>query len=244
MKKPNGKQIKLIISIISVGIFIFSYFTIYDGYVSKTKDAYNEIEVTKKKIREREEMLIKEEEILASLEEVNKQKQDIIDLYPVYIAKEDNFMFVEKLQKNTKINITSVNVSDNTGFYNTILPAVEDDIYMMYNKNAGEGNKTMTGLVNTISLSFLTTYEGIKGFSEYIRTYPEPTVIDKMSISYDSSTGALAGNLVLKRFSLIGTGKEYVSTYIDGFDIGTDNIFGTVEMPSQNKDVSSEVEGD
>ena len=259
MKKQKGKQIKLIISLISVGIFVYSYFVVYEKYAAKTVDAYNEIDIIQKQMKERAEMLIKEEEVLASLEEINRQKQEIMDTYPVYIAKEDNFMFVEKLQKNTKINIMSVDVSDNTSFYETILPAVDDetDDDKQENKDSKKDAKndtnkdtkkdakkaTMNGLVNAISMTFLTNYDGIKELSEYIRNYPEPTVIDRLSISYDSSTGALAGNLVLKRFSLTGTGKEYEGTHIEGIDIGTDNIFGTNDILTQDKDENSEPEG-
>lgn len=250
MKMQRGKQIKFIISLISVGIFVYSYFIVYEKYTSKTTEAYNEIKIVQQKIREREEMLIQEEEIQSSLEEVNRKKHEIIDNYPVHIAKEDNFMFVEKLQNNVKINIMSLDVSDNTDFYTTILPLVEVDITENQEEEVRSDNKrdsdaettTMTGLVNTISMSFLTSYEGLKDLSEYIRKYPEPTVIDRVSISYDSSTGALAGNLTLKRFALTGTGKEYNGTHIDGIDIGTDNIFGTDGIQIQNNE-QSEQEG-
>lgn len=243
-QKEKGKKIKFIISLISVGIFVYSYFIVYDKYENRTADAYKEIEIIRRQIEAREEMLIQEEEVLNSLEEVKEQKQAIIDNYPVHIAKEDNFMFIEKLQKNLKINIMSLNVSDNMSFYKTILPAVLEDIEEdMEDGEEDDGRQdtiteesTMNGVVNTISMNFLTNYDGLKELSEYIRNYPEPTVIDNVSISYDSSTGALAGNLVLKRFALNGNGKEYTGTYIDGIDIGTDNIFGTVQEQIENND--------
>lgn len=237
MKKQKGKQIKFIISLISVGIFVYSYFVVYERYADRTTDAYNEIEIIRRQMRDREEMLIQEEEFMISLKEVEEHKQEIIDSYPVHIAKEDNFMFVEKLQENLKINIMSLDVSDNTSFYKTILPAVEDDVKHDENQEDTDTEvTTMNGVVNTISMSFLTSYEGLKELSEYIKNYPEPTVIDNVSISYDSSTGALAGNLILKRFALTGSGKEYKGTYIDGIDIGTDNIFGTGQKQIENND--------
>lgn len=225
-KKKKGKQIKLIISLISVGIFAYSYFVIYNEYIIKTSEAYNEVELYKKKMLEREEMLAQEEEIQISLEEVNQKKQDIMNSYPVYIAKEDNFMFIKEMQDNLKIDLSSINVSDNTSFYKTIIPAIaneEDNEDSISSKE----DANMTAELNTISLNFLTSYKGFKELSEYIRDYPEPTVIDNVSVSYDSSTGALAGSLTLKRFALTGTGKEYKVKPIDNIEIGTDNIFGT-----------------
>lgn len=237
-KQKRGKKIKYIVSLISVGIFIYSYFILYANYTIKTEETYKEIDKVKLEIMEREIMLEQEEEVLISLDEVNAKKQEIIDEYPVYIAKEDNFMFVERMEGKLDISISALNISDNSGFYSTILPAINTDAETqeIVDIMAGEdGNKdektdeipTMNGVVNTIGMNFLTSYEGLKDLSEYIRNYPEPTVIDNVSVSYDSSTGALAGSLTLKRYALSGSGKEYKSTAIEGINIGTDNIFGT-----------------
>lgn len=224
-KRKKGMIIKYIVSLISVGVFVYSYFVIYANYTSKTTDTYKEIDKVKLQIMERELMLQKEEEIQVLLDEVNSQKQEIIDKYPVYIAKEDNFMFVEKMEKALDIKVSALNISDNTVFYNTILPEVITQ--MDQEEPLDIQPSSMNGLVNTIGMNFITTYDGFKEISEYVRRYPEPTAIDNVSVSYDSSTGALAGNLTLKRFALTGTGKEYESAVIEGIDIGTDNLFGT-----------------
>lgn len=242
-KQKKGRLIKYIVSLISVGIFMYSYFVFYANYTVKTTNAYKDIDKVKLMIMERELMLQKEEDITVLLNEVNDKKQEIIDSYPVYIAKEDNFMFVEKMENTLDIKVSALNISDNICFYNTILPEVSPD-RDSENINDGSSNEVndedncdedksstessnMKGIVNTIGMNFITTYDGLKKLSEYIRKHPEPTVIDNVSISYDSSTGALAGNLTLKRFALTGTGKEYKSAVIEGIDIGTDNIFGT-----------------
>ena len=238
MKKTKGKYIKFIVTLISVGIFVYSYLVVCTGYMNKTTEAYKEVEQIKLLIREREIKLEQEEDILQEVDKINKQKQDIIDQYPVHIAKEDNFMFVEKMQEALKIELSSLNVSDNTGFYNTILPAVvtEEDS----EDDANDKMETMNGVVNTINMNFLTDYEGFKELSEYVRNYPEPTVIDNVAVSYDSSTGALAGNLTLKRFALNGTGKEYKGTPIDDINIGIDNLFGTGSPEKSNSDIDNE----
>ncbi len=245
MKKIKGKHIKFIISLISVGVFVYSYFVIYNSYVDRTSDAYQEVESIKVKMLEREKNLAQEEEIQVALEEVNTQKNEILDSYPVYIAKEDNFMFTERLLDNLHISISSLNISDNKEFYKTILPAVSSNLDkenteastdIVDEDKSAEVSEiiTMNGIVNTISMNFLTSYKGFKELSEYIKNYPEPTVIDNVSVSYDSSTGALAGNLTIKRFALTGTGKEYKSIHIDGINIGTDNLFGTNGVSGQD----------
>ena len=248
MKKEKGKKIKLIISLISVGIFIYSYFVVYDNYTLKTSEAYEQVEQLKHQMIEREKKLAEEERVMESIAELEGQKQEIIDSYPVYIAKEDNFMFVEKLDKDLDMSISSLSVSENKSFYKTIIPAIEDRPDTEKQEEAAKTDKkkgsateipTMNGFMNSISMGFLTTYEGIKELSEYIRNNPESTAMDNISISFDSSTGALAGNLTLKRFFLTGTRKEYKTTTIEGINIGTDNIFGTGRVNEQdNADIN------
>jgi hypothetical protein len=76
-------------------------------------------------------------------------------------------------------------------------------------------------------MNFQATYKEFKKLMDYIATYPDKTVIDSVSVSYDNTTGNLSGSMVLKRFALTGTGKVYNIPMIDNISIGTDNIFGT-----------------
>ncbi len=260
-KKMTGKQIKLILNIFSLSIFIFSYFYLYDHYVEKTEKAKKDIEAVKLEIQVREKKLSEEDSVRARIDEVNTQKQAIIDSFPSSIQDEDNFMFIEQMEKALNITTSSVTTSENTVFYNTIIPitgaeagtevATADTSAVAATPTEGpettenasqdgstapqtSGNNdtetaaanTMTATVNSLSMSFITDYNGLKDIADYISNYPDHTIIDSISVSADSATGVLAGNLVLKRFALSGTKKEYVEPEIDGIDIGTDNIFG------------------
>jgi len=280
-KKITGKQIKLIINLISIAIFAFSYFYVYTGYITKTEAANQEIDRVQKSMDNREKEISEEDTVLPILEDTNTQINDIIGGYPVKIAKEDNFMFIEEMEKALYISFSSIAVNDSTEVHQTILPIRNEDgtevIQAVTNTNdevpvaqaegvtdkdnnaattdnleesilsedtATEGVaqvtevpevakvETMTGMQTIVSMNFSTTYNNFKKLVEYIKNYPDKTVIDSASVSYDSSTGNLTGSLVIKRFSLTGTGKVYVEPYIDDINIGTDNIFGTNPEPT------------
>ena len=250
--KINGKQIKLIINIISLGIFMFSYFYLYENYVDKTERNYLEVEKTKAAILDREKKLQEEESVKEQIVEVNAEKQKIIDSFPVYIGDEDNFMFVEQMEEALNVKTSSVTPSDNVEFFKTILPAKgedtevtktagttatsgteensntssEDTVTQDQNNTNTDQQAVMTATVSTLGMSFITDYKGFKDMMNYIGKYPDHTIIDSVSVSADNMTGVLAGNLVLKRFALTGTGKEYQAPTFDDIDIGMDNIFG------------------
>ncbi len=236
--KANGKSkkhIKIIINLISLGIFCISYFYVYDIYVKKTDKAYEEARLAAAEIKDREKKLLEEDEVKQLVPEVVEKKDDIIKSFPVYIAAEDNYMFVEKLEEALDITTSSVSMSESEEFYETIIPAVAAGTESAAPTSAGNGKTggtkdepaVMTAYFSTLSFNFVTSYDGFKELAEYIRDYPEHTAIDSVTISRDNMTGALSGSLTLKRYFLSGTGREYETPVIEGIDIGTDNIFGT-----------------
>ena len=287
-KKITGQQVKFIINMISIAIFVVAYFYVYTGYMKKTEAAYNEINSTKQSIEELKTQLSEEDVVRQDMAEVNNQMQTIIDSFPVDIAKEDNLLFIEQMQKVLDINFTSINVTDSTPVYETILPIRNEDgtevvqavtdatttdstasnptldsINSEDNTSATTDNQTasleetegnitedttnsdttagqtvtdtatatqlqvMQGTQSSITMNFQATYKEFKKLVDYIANYPDKTVIDSVSVSYDNTTGNLTGSLVLKRFALTGTGKVYEIPMIEDISIGTDNIFGT-----------------
>ncbi|MDF2487144.1 MAG: hypothetical protein K0R46_3312 [Herbinix sp.] len=264
--KLTGKQINILINLLFVALFAFSYFYIYTGFENKTIAAQEEIKTKKQEIRDQERMLSEEVTLQQNLEQVNSQLQEIIDEYPVNIAKEDNFMFIEQMEKALDIDISSLDVKDGSLLYQTILPIRNEDGTEIFQATTDADTvnetepsvtditdaapledlsiadtaaedvqneveeptiQTMIGMQTLVSMNFVSTYEGFKRLVDYIKNYPDKTVIDNVVVSYDSSTGNLAGSLVLKRFALTGTGKAYQPPYIEDISIGTKNIFGT-----------------
>jgi hypothetical protein len=303
--KITGQQLKFIINMISITIFAVAYLYVYTGYMKKTEAAYNEIDSTKQSIEELNTQLSEEETVLQEMEEVNNQMQTIIDSFPVDIAKEDNLLFIEQMQKVLNIKFTSINVTDSTPVYETILPIRNEDgteVDQMI-RNATSNNiaastnttlasinsedntstntdkqtasleetdgtiaegtensnttvgqtgtniatetttatqlQVMQGTQSSITMNFGATYKEFKKLVDYIANYPDKTVIDSVSVSYDNTTGNLTGSLVLKRFALTGTGKVYQIPMIEDINIGTDNIFGT---DTDKKDDESSVD--
>ncbi len=237
MKKISDGQKRFIICAIGIGIFAISYVYLYMRFQELTSVVNSDTNILKQQISERQDQIEKKDKTEQEIIELKQQKADLINQYPVYLAKEDNFMFVEKLQDNLKVKITSISPSDSTVFYETQIPVVqtEGQAETEYDPSLAISSEYMTGLQSTISLSFQTTYGGLKKLVNYMNTYPEKTVINDISVSYDNTTGNLSGSLNISRYSLTGTGKIYEPPYISDISIGTDNIFGTIDLLPKNK---------
>lgn len=246
--KLTGRQIKLIINFISLAIFAFSYFYVYSEYVKKTEAAHQSADTLQLAKIEHEKKLAEEETVQKETAEVKEQIEKFLTSYPVYIAKEDNFIFIEKLQKDLNLQFISMNVGDSVAVVDTELPArsearVDENEKPATEKEALEESETMKGMATNINLSFITTMNGFKEFVDYINAYPKKTAIESAAVGYDSSTGNLSCNVVLKRYYLTGTGKTYEPPYINDISIGTDNIFGTTPETNQTTTEGQNTEG-
>lgn len=55
--------------------------------------------------------------------------------------------------------------------------------------------------------------------------------IQSITAAFDSTTGNLTGTITIDLFMVSGEGREAELFDIYGIDLGTDNIFGTFELP-------------
>lgn len=92
----------------------------------------------------------------------------------------------------------------------------------------------ITGYQTSVVLSYQATYEGLKKCIDYINDYKERMNISALTASFDSTTGNLTGTVTVTMYALYGAGKRYTPPQISGVKLGTDNIFGTFELPLNN----------
>lgn len=77
-------------------------------------------------------------------------------------------------------------------------------------------------------MTFDTTYDGLKQIILNIVNHEDFKNITEISVSYDSSTGRLSGDMTIDYYYLEGTDKEYVIPSPGLINHGTDNVFGDV----------------
>ena len=78
------------------------------------------------------------------------------------------------------------------------------------------------------------TYEGLKRGIKNICVQPNRMSIEKVTVAFDETTGLLAGSTVVNMYCVPGQeGKEYVEPDFSSVLLGTDNIFGTVKIYSE-----------
>ena len=90
------------------------------------------------------------------------------------------------------------------------------------------GSITLRNAVMT--LNFQTSYSGMKNLLQYFAASADRSSISQINLAYDTTTGLLNGSATVNRYSLTGTNRQYTPPAFPVNEIGTSNIFGTVEL--------------
>ena len=220
-KRLSGMSVKYIINMLSLLIFIVSYQYIYRDYVKKTENTYAQIGLLKQKIINIEERIAAKDETIIKTEEITADNLKVIERYPANIFKVDNLLFVDQMEKALKMELRLIDSTNAAIFYDTGLPAKSST------DEKTSGN--ITGLEAKLTLNYETDYKGLKRMIDYILKYPQHTTIESLTVNRDDTIGSLTGSIVLRRYALAGTGKEYIKPVVDGIKLGTGNIFGQYE---------------
>lgn len=207
-KKLAAKQVKLIINIISLLIFLVSYFYVFNGLENKTVAANKKIDTINSDMIVHKQKLKEEVTISKKMEKIKKEKAGIIDSFPVQIAKEDNFIFVTNLEDALHIHFSSIDMTDSVPVYQTILPARSNtkDAKASTATDTASSGSTQTGNTDTSNnmqtgntAASNNTQTGNTTVSDNTQTANNTASGNKTTSSADNSTvsqGDSSGNAV------------------------------------------------
>lgn len=213
IKKQTNIVLLLIVAlIIFIGYrFGFTYFNDKAEELKKQNEQYQE-EVTSLQLMNSKAAMYQTS--------INESKEHIADIFNQYgpgVTPEKSSMFVIGLENSANIAVSNISFGEpSVMFYGTDIP--------------GAMGLPVVATNTLMSLSYKTTYEGLKKCIKYITEYPERMNIQSLNVSYDAETGNLSGNLVLRQYAVVSELKPYVEPDINEMKIGKENIFGTSEI--------------
>lgn len=89
-------------------------------------------------------------------------------------------------------------------------------------------------------ITYLVTYSGFKSAINTICSSTDRRTIESVTATYDINTGLIAATQNINMYYMTGTDKAYEAPSIPFIPQGTDNIFGTVDLPRSNEDTEAE----
>lgn len=143
-KKLSVSQKRLLLCLVIVIIFMSAYQFIYTKYENMAENYIAQTQLANQQIAQSKTDLAQEDTLTKETKEVTSKIDDIITAFPVKLTKEDNLVFIQNLEKALGIDIPSVDVSDPSEFYKTILPIRNETGFDMIVLPAASSDTTVT----------------------------------------------------------------------------------------------------
>lgn len=215
MKKS---EIQLLLIVIGILVAVASWQLVYNNYQEKTEAVEAENETLSARLDQLEMLNAKQNEYIADTERMKEESDAIINRFPPGFRNEDIIMYLYNMEL----------IDDNEVAISTISMAAENEIPYSGVLNVDtytledDGIKMFT---NTNTLTFTTTYNGLKNVISYIYGISTRKSVASVSVSA-TDDGFLQGSIAMNFYCLTGTEFPYVETNILGVPTGTSNFFG------------------
>ncbi len=256
--KVKKSEIQLLIGAIGVLLAVCTYFFVYAKFNEKSEALETENAALQGRVATLEILDQKKADYAKSTEDMKQYIISFENRFPAGILPEDSIMNILHLEEATNTKVASLGfgadtevpyVAAQTAAADTTAtdPATADatataataDTATASGPVTTEGTQYADTRLYEVPLSFSIecTYNDFKGLVRYIYNLQDRENIRGVSLSYNTETGELSGNMTMSTYYLQGTDKVYSEPMIPGMEMGVDTIFGNL-----GENVSGETE--
>lgn len=144
----------------------------------------------------------------------------VLEQFPAEITEETAIVYAGILEEETDTYIPNISIG-NSNF-----------IYTLGQESDGGTGSGISLYKTPVVYTFTCSYDDMKKMVRIIQEDEEQRNVEEITLSYESGTGMLVGNMTVNMFAVTGTGKAYETPGVPSMLLGTDNIFGTVTSQS------------
>ncbi len=216
----SKRDVKLLFILFGLLIFVGVYVGVYNKFDSQTVQLQADIADLQLRVEQLqgyyENLDFYEEGIVNSKKEIQKK----LDEYPNDVRAEDGIMYADRLEKEVGITISSAMFSE---------PETVMELRgILENETGGYQVTNFNALYMAVDYTCTLNYQQLKNMIYYVNHTKNLTKLNTVNISYDATTGELAGNVAVDKYFIRGADENYYPTEVPSMQMGTKNIFGTV----------------
>ncbi len=254
INKLSQKEKNLIFLLSIMIILIVSYRFGFVSLNDKADALYKENIELNTKLADLQQKAANKKIYIEETKQMTKEVDTMLAHLGSSISQEKSTMYITELEEYAKMNVSAITFGDITEVYssnkatNSEEGNSETDATANENEstdNVTEENGTQAeqsedvteeqakykGYKSNITINYQTNYAGLKSAIDYINQYKEKMRIQSLTAAFDNTTGNLTGTISIDIFALLGEGRMIEPVDVYGVSIGTDNIFGTFELP-------------
>ena len=212
--KLSKRDIGLFLGLLGLVIAVASYALVFNPMKLKNQELETELVTLKDKEAKLTELVDNFDYYKNQIEVCKEKSAEIETRFPSEVKPENEIMYAVELEDELEVEFSTLN-------YGTPLEILTD------------GQKAdRFAYCTSFSLSYRATYQGLKDVIMYTANQADRMVVDTVSASYDGTTGNLVGNITINMYTVAGTERVYEKPYVPAMNVGIDNIFGTIEIPT------------
>ncbi|ROR30639.1 hypothetical protein EDD66_102293 [Mobilisporobacter senegalensis] len=249
INKLSQKEKNLIFILFILVILLVSYRFGFVYLTNKTDALHSENIELSTKLADLQQKVANKDKYAEETNQMTGEITHMLNNLSTSISQEKSTVFVTELEENAKMNVSAVTYGEVSEVYSqgqaaagqeeasdgdvtATDPEITNETVPVESTGEQVGKQSeLKGYKSNITINYQTNYAGLKSAIDYINKYKEKMRIQSLTAAFDSTTGNLTGTLSYDVFALLGEGREEESVYINGVNIGKDNIFGTFELP-------------
>lgn len=237
LKKISDREIKLTMLFVTVILCITSYQFGYLKYQQKAVRLRTENTNMRIQVEELNRKQANKAEILRKTEENKERVELLIGEFPVRLEQEGTTLLLRTLREYSGWKISQISYDDISVFYSNTAPADAAAVTGTIpdpSAQVQEDGRGITGYKTSVTISYQTTYEGLKNGIDYINRNENRMNITDLTAAFDHTTGNLTGSMTLMLYAVDGLGRDNQEVIYPNIMYGTDNIFGSFEITDQD----------
>ena len=249
------RDILILLVLVGIAAGVCSYFLAFQPFTEQAEALEAENTQLQARINDLSTKMDNKDSYEAETVRMKEEIEQIFTKFPVDVKEEDGVLLAINQELIAPMEISSVNI---TACEPVLLNSEEEDVDHTYEIDEIEEYEAQEGIgddpvsasdaaVNgvdnanmpsvlmdrTVTMNYLVSYEGVKRGVKSISMQDNRMSISSMNLSYDESTGLLRGTTVVNMYCIPGqAGKEYVQPNFSSVLLGSDNIFGSIELYS------------
>lgn len=252
--KVSKRDILLLVILLGILAVVCSYFLVFQPTMEKADALEQENSELQARINDLSSKMENKESYIAETESMNREMDLVFKEFPVDVKEEDSILLAINQELIAPMLISSISIS---ACEPVVLQGEEEDVDHTYEIDEIEeyeaqegisdevtasdadasgnaiGNENMPSVLmsRNVTINYLVSYDGLKRGIKNISVQDNRMSIDNLTVSYDESTGLLTGTTSVDMYCIPGQeGKEYVTPNFSSVLLGTDNLFGSIEI--------------
>lgn len=257
--KVSKRDILLLIGFVGILAAVCSYLFVFQPMMEKADALEQENLQLQSRINDLNIKMGQKDSYIADTASMKQETDAIYQRFPVDVREEDAILLAVNQELISPMVISNISIGS---LESVVLPDIpQEDVDHTYEIAEVEEYEAQEGITDdtaaaleaadastantesassmlmgrNVTINYLVTYDGLKRGIKNISAQDNRMSINSLTVAYDESTGLLSGMTSVDMYCIPWqTDKEYVQPSFSSVLLGTDNIFGSIELYSES----------